>query len=344
MSLRSLNDPTLKLFTQCYENLLIQNNYIWKINSIKNYSPPKYPIVLCHGLSGFDQLILIPSIRQLINLIANHINLLNTEWSSQQQQQDNNNNNNILTIDYWIGIQNWLEQNGCKVIVTRVPSFGSIENRAMILHNKLSNYSNSSQNRFNIIAHSMGGLDSRYLISRIPNKNYKIMSLTTISTPHHGSEIADYIVEQYESIHSKLMTNNININNNKNSILPICFYQLTTNYMNNYFNLITPNDSNVKYFSYGAALWKPNWYNVFKPTWQIINERSGNSPNDGMVTVNSSKWGEYKGTLYGLDHLNIINWQNKLDLNYNHHHSLPLKIDILQFYLLITYDLAQNGL
>ena len=43
----------------------------------------------------------------------------------------------------------------------------------------------------------MGGLDSRYLISKIhkENENYKVASLTTISTPHHGSECADFIVD-----------------------------------------------------------------------------------------------------------------------------------------------------
>jgi triacylglycerol lipase len=46
-----------------------------------------------------------------------------------------------------------------------------------------------------IIAHSMGGLDSRYLLSPAnptPN-NLPIRSLTTIGTPHFGSPIADAV-------------------------------------------------------------------------------------------------------------------------------------------------------
>lgn len=35
-------------------------------------------------------------------------------------------------------------------------------------------------------------------------------------------------------------------------------------------------------------------------------------PNDGLVSVESSKWGEYKGTLDNVSHLDLINWTNRL--------------------------------
>ncbi|KAF9896732.1 hypothetical protein BX616_006861 [Lobosporangium transversale] len=44
----------------------------------------------------------------------------------------------------------------------------------------------------NFVAHSMGGLDCRYLISHIHNKNYTVQSLTTLSTPHRGSPVMDW--------------------------------------------------------------------------------------------------------------------------------------------------------
>lgn len=37
-----------------------------------------------------------------------------------------------------------------------------------------------------------GGLDCRYLISHIPDRPYKVNSLTTISTPHRGSPVMDW--------------------------------------------------------------------------------------------------------------------------------------------------------
>jgi triacylglycerol lipase len=42
------------------------------------------------------------------------------------------------------------------------------------------------------MAHSMGGLDCRYLISRIKPDDYTPLSLTTISTPHRGSPFMDW--------------------------------------------------------------------------------------------------------------------------------------------------------
>lgn len=44
----------------------------------------------------------------------------------------------------------------------------------------------------NFVAHSMGGLDCRYLISNIKPTSYTPVSLTTIGTPHHGSPFMDW--------------------------------------------------------------------------------------------------------------------------------------------------------
>jgi triacylglycerol lipase len=44
----------------------------------------------------------------------------------------------------------------------------------------------------NLMAHSMGGLDCRYLISKVRPEEYTPLSLTTFSTPHHGSPFMDW--------------------------------------------------------------------------------------------------------------------------------------------------------
>lgn len=53
--------------------------------------------------------------------------------------------------------------------------------------------------KVHIVAHSMGGLDSRYVIAKLANPegvpySKLVASLTTISTPHRGSAIADKIL------------------------------------------------------------------------------------------------------------------------------------------------------
>jgi triacylglycerol lipase len=43
----------------------------------------------------------------------------------------------------------------------------------------------------NLMAHSMGGLDCRYLISKVRPEEYTSLSLTIVLTPHHGSPFMD---------------------------------------------------------------------------------------------------------------------------------------------------------
>jgi triacylglycerol esterase/lipase EstA (alpha/beta hydrolase family) len=40
-----------------------------------------------------------------------------------------------------------------------------------------------------------GGLDCRYLISVLKPTKFKVISCTTISTPHRGSSFADYVID-----------------------------------------------------------------------------------------------------------------------------------------------------
>lgn len=87
------------------------------------------------------------------------------------------------------------------------------------------------------------------------------------------------------------------------------FRQLTRSYMAEKFNPRTPDVEGVRYYSYGASL-QPQFTSVFRQSHGIIKEVEGE--NDGMVSVASSKWGTYKGTLQHVSHLDLINWTNKL--------------------------------
>ena len=44
--------------------------------------------------------------------------------------------------------------------------------------------------KVNLIAHSKGGMEARYMI-KVLGMNTHVASLTTISTPHHGSKTMD---------------------------------------------------------------------------------------------------------------------------------------------------------
>ncbi|KAJ1667752.1 hypothetical protein IW140_001190 [Coemansia sp. RSA 1813] len=122
------------------------------------YIAPRNPVVLCHGLYGFD-------VRGPEKLP-------------------------LLQVHYWRGIREALEKVGTKVVIAKVSGTGGVSERARQLDSLLS--SKLPAEKVNIIGHSMGGLDARYLITHIEPKAYSVGSLTTVCTPHRGSPFMDW--------------------------------------------------------------------------------------------------------------------------------------------------------
>lgn len=129
---------------------------------LEHIKAPRNPIVLCHGLYGFD--------------------VRGPFWG--------------LEIHYWATVLDILRKKvGAEVIVCGVPGTGAIADRAHALHKYLiSPEAGVRGKQLNFIGHSMGGLDARYLISVIKPapEEYTPVSLTTLSTPHRGSPFMDW--------------------------------------------------------------------------------------------------------------------------------------------------------
>ncbi|KAJ3152324.1 hypothetical protein HDU86_005853 [Geranomyces michiganensis] len=228
-------------------------------------------------------------------------------------------------LHYWRGVKEALNAIGCEVFIARVPRAADVSVRAKVLKDSLD--AKIEGKSVNLIAHSMGGLDSRYMISHLLDKpeerKFKInvripvslwfllvllihpspnQSLTTIATPHHGSSIASFplistIVARL--IDSLYRTTSLDIR---------AFTDLTPDYLRNTFNPTTPDDPSVAYFSYGAdgteSVYAKPFIYPFRFTFEYLAAMEG--PNDGLVSVASSKWGQYQRTLQA-DHLDLIN-------------------------------------
>src|ERR1044071_1240339 len=89
-----------------------------------------------------------------------------------------------------------------RILVTQVSPDGTIKARGTELGQQLRTATQPGgffgpNAPVHIIAHSMGGLDARFLLSpdNPDNMADKVSSLTTISTPHKGSPVADVLVE-----------------------------------------------------------------------------------------------------------------------------------------------------
>lgn len=99
------------------------------------------------------------------------------------------------------------------------------------------------------IAHSMGGLDARYMISHLHPANVTVRSLVTVASPHHGSSFADFLFQEIGSDRLPKIYKLLE----RVGVETGAFEQLTSTYMINDFNPRTPDDPEVSYFSYGAS-------------------------------------------------------------------------------------------
>ncbi len=87
-----------------------------------------------------------------------------------------------------------LRELGYDVRVADTDGFGTVENNAIALEKQISEIVRETGcGKVNLIAHSKGGLDSRYMIERLGG-GASIATLTTLCTPHRGSPIASAIL------------------------------------------------------------------------------------------------------------------------------------------------------
>ncbi len=223
--------------------------------------------------------------------------------------------------------------------------------------------------KFNIIAHSHGGVFSRDAISNLGLAPY-VASYTSVDSPHRGSPLSDYSAMIY-SISPTLAYlvagmlpfpgDQTKLNDNMNS--------LTSWYMIHTFNPNTPNMPGIYYQSwtgafriydmiYMAEQFIPlliqelfgNFYVPATPQEYVANFHKmfpafasqmfylGSGYNDGMIPVSSAKWGTFRGTeygswwSYGVDHLDMVN-MNPNGVNF----------DVVGGYVKLVKDLKAKG-
>ena len=88
-----------------------------------------------------------------------------------------------------------LKSQGYCVYVSTQDGFGTIENNAVQLKEQIKKILNKEgAEKINLIAHSKGGLDCKYLIKQLDMED-KVASLTTLCTPHKGSPVATKIMK-----------------------------------------------------------------------------------------------------------------------------------------------------
>ena len=217
----------------------------------------KYPILLVHGMGFRDQLIC-----------------------------------------YWGRIPKVLRAHGAEVFFGGQEANASIERNAELLAKRLERVlAESGAEKVNVIAHSKGGMETRYLISTM-KQGRRIASLTTMCTPHNGSVTMDKLMKL--GLIMKLIGVGTDvfkrIGGDKKPDTYRCFEQLTTGYMKR-FNAANPDDARVLYRS--CAFLMKHWYSDIIMAVPYIGVRLLNGRSDGFLTPSEVTHGEHRGTFTG---------------------------------------------
>ncbi len=250
-----------------------------------------------------------------------------------------------LGISYWGDIPETLEAQGAKVYYGGTDGWGGIENNAKIIKDRVNAIlKETGAKKVNIIAHSKGGIETRYMISSL-GMGSKVASLTMIATPNHGSKTFDELFD-YSGFVFKFAGLFVNgtrkLAGDKDPDFVNGWNSFSVSYMNA-FNQKNKNDPGVYYQSYAATQKSILSHPVLGITYAIVKNYEGE--NDGLVSVESAKWGNFRGVLRGtgirgishMDEVNVLTGNLKIEKMDNG------ATTILDFYVNMLKDLKTRG-
>lgn len=204
----------------------------------------------------------------------------------------------IMQRTYFTGIPAFLRSHGYRVLQPQVSSMGHVHERASQLREQIAAWDELEPGeRIIVIGHSMGGLDTRWMISNLGGDEL-VSSLVTIASPHYGTCLADTVVDglnPVEKYYHRLDSIGWSIR---------ALNCLTRSFMREEFNPNCLDSPDVDYVSVTGVTESHKATRMIRPLVNILYREEG--INDGLVSVESSKWGRYVG-VYELDHIAQIN-------------------------------------
>ena len=234
--------------------------------------------------------------------------------------------------EYFGRIPSYLEGQGVRVYLGGQDEAGSIEGNAGQLEKRLQEIREREGGRkVNIIAHSKGGLEARYLISTLGRASWAA-SLTTLCTPHYGSRTAKYWCSKkgFMRLYGCGADRFWKALGDKAPDSGKALRQLTPAYLKS-FNEKNPDSPLVYYQSYGARLASSGEDPLMLLFRKLVLLQDGE--NDGLVSPDRTHWGVYRGTVENISHLDLVD-SRKRDAG---------GFCMTKFYSRLVQDLAERG-
>ncbi|MDY6971545.1 MAG: hypothetical protein SV775_04355 [Thermodesulfobacteriota bacterium] len=233
-----------------------------------------YPIILAHGICPFDRVI-SPFFRK--------------------------NNSSYDSFHYFRNIRSTLISNGFEAHHSQVSWAADLERRALDLKNEIIRITDhfAEWPRVHIIAHSMGGLDARWMIYKHRFED-RVSSLTTIGTPHLGTSVAEWGLERLGWMIPVAGRLGLNLRGLKDLTRASC--DRLGRIMSGF-----EKDNGIIYQTIAGVQPIELVFAPLRPFHKIILAEEGE--NDGLVSLKSAVWkDEYVVERLDADHLNQIGW------------------------------------
>ncbi|MDE0103143.1 MAG: hypothetical protein OXN89_12255 [Bryobacterales bacterium] len=240
-----------------------------------------YPIILAHGFARFD-------------VISN--GLLKIDNNAGQD-----------SLHYFRNIRSFLMRDGFEVLHSNVDWAGSLAKRAADLKGEVDTaLQRCEAEKVHIIGHSMGGLDARRMLFDFQDEDFhkKVVSVTTIGTPHHGSPVAEHLLKYFPG---QVKAFGMALDGLKD---------LTPRATKEFNQEVESFEKScgVKFRAYAGQQSLSRVFTPLKLCWAIINKAEGD--NDGLASVASARWNDqyFVPPVWNADHLNQVGWWDLSEL------------------------------
>lgn len=220
---------------------------------------PDFPVVFCHGLFGTRRYGVGP----------------------------------LSAGDYFRGIRQEIAGSGVKIVTPRVHPTAGVHRRVWMLAKRI--LAECGDSPVHLVGHSMGGIDMR-LLANDPAWANRVISMTSIGTPHLGTSLADLAGSRLGLLFRGMESVGWSIDG---------FRQVTTGWMSE----MTRGWADPPHAICRSIAGNPDpapGFIALRPVHRIVYEIDG--PNDGLVPMESALgWGEPLPP-WPFDHLQQINW------------------------------------